>query len=96
MGSLPLAYVVVGRQFSSDGETSDDDSSYSSQQLLHAIEDGDLAEVRCLVEVHHVDDHSGPLHLASWHGHLDIVRYLVEERNCDLECRNEYESTLSI
>ena len=56
--------------------------------------------VKYLVEEKHFDPHSckdenkhSPLHLASLHGHLDVVKYLVEERNCDVECRNIYGAT---
>ena len=83
------------------GGTDRQSSSELSKQLLRACVDGDLNKVKCLVEVEHVDPHScrdehyhnTPLHWASWYGHLDIVRYLVEERNCDVECRNKYETT---
>ena len=85
----------------SDLSTSEDELSDLNEQLQSAIKDGDLTEVKRLVEVEHVDPNlctygdkrATPLHLASDYGHLDIVRYLVEERNCDLECRTEYEST---
>ena len=78
-------------------------SSEFRKQLLRASLYGDLNKVKSLVEVEHVDPHScrneqynsTPLHLASGRGHLDIVRYLVEERNCDVECRNKYETLLS-
>ena len=79
----------------SDLSTSEDESPDLNEQLQSAIEDGDLTEVKRLVEVENVDpnlctyggESATPLHLASDYGHLDIVRYLVEERNCDLECR---------
>lgn len=89
----------------SDGSSSDESSDLQlSKQLLRASKDGDLAEVKRLVEVEHVDPNSNmcvdeegarttPLHLASGYGHLNIVRYFVEERNCDVECRDEEENT---
>ena len=87
----------------SDLSTSEDESPDLNEQLLiiSAIYNGDLREVKRLVEVEQVDldlctyddVRATPLHLASLCGHLDIVRYLLEERNCDLECRTEYEST---
>jgi ankyrin repeat protein len=56
--------------------------------------------VKYLVEERHVDPNSceneakhSPLHLASAFGHLDIVRYLVEERNCHTECRTKNGNT---
>ena len=83
------------------GGTDRQSSSELSEQLLRACVDGDLNKVKYLVEVEHVDPHScrdeqlhnTPLHWASQYGHLDIVRYLVEERNCDVMCRNKYENT---
>ena len=76
-------------------------SSELSEQLICACEDGDFHKVKLLVEVGDVDPHScrdeqyhnTPLHLASLYGHLDIVRYLVEQRNCDVNCRNKYKTT---
>ena len=63
--------------------------------LLEACRGGSLARVKYLVEEQHVDPHSckdddknSPLHWASLYRHSDIVRYLVEEQNCDVECRN--------
>ena len=65
------------------------------KELLRASRDGDLSEVKRLVEVQHVNPNTSfdgrnmtPLHLASQYGHLDIVRYLVVERNCDTEREN--------
>ena len=34
-----------------------------------------------------------PLHWASGNGHLDIVRYLVVEQQCDVECGDKYGDT---
>jgi len=82
---------------SSDDLISDDDQSSSepNEQLMRAIVDGDLITVKLLMEVWYVDPHSNttPLHLASEYGHLDVVRYLVEETNYDVECRDEDEET---
>ena len=72
-------------------------SSDLSKQLLRASKDGDLHKVKYLVEMWHVDPDScrdeqynnTPLHWASEYGHLDIVKYLVEERNCDVMYRNK-------
>ena len=69
-------------------------------ELLRASRDGDLSEVKRLVEVHHVNPNTSldgrnmtPLHHASQYGHLDIVRYLVVERNCDTERENGWSVT---
>ena len=60
----------------------------------YASIDGGPGKVKNLVEAEHVDPHSCRdgknddtlLHCASYYGHLDIVRYLVEEQQCDVEC----------
>ena len=53
-----------------------------------------------LVEERHVNpdgiryDHNiSPLHLASKHGSLDILKYLAEKHGCDVECRDGYNNT---
>ena len=85
------------------GSDGGDIKSFSGlrEQLIHACGDGDLSKVKYLVEVRHVDPHScrddehnaTPLHFTSECGHLDIVRYLVEERNYNMECRDKYKNT---
>ena len=67
-----------------------------TSSLIHATKEGDLHAVKKLVEVLHVDPHtsrdednSTPLHWASRRGFLNVVKYLVEERHCDVECRNK-------
>ena len=84
------------------GVSGDSESSADlSGQLIRASKDGDLGKVKYLVKVKHVDPHScrgggydnTPLHWASLYGHLDIVRYLVEEQQCDVKCRNKHENT---
>ena len=71
-----------------------------SDELMEAITDGKLSEVKRLVEAQHVSldtciDYNSvtPLHFASELGHLDIVRYLIQERNCDVECRDRENDT---
>ena len=74
-----------------------EDDTDLREQLMHACKSSDLSKMRYLVEVQHVDPHlclngkndDTPLHWASNYGHLDIVRYLVEEKSCDMECRNQ-------
>ena len=72
------------------------------KELLHASRNGDLSEVKRLVEVQHVNPNAfgalstTPLHLASEYGHLDIVRYLVEERECDTEPNNFFPAPLHL
>ena len=93
-----------GGEVGGEGEGEDGASESSadlSGQLIRASKDGDLGKVKYLVEVEHVDPHScrdseydaTPLHWASIYGHLDIVRYLVEEQQCDVECRDKYGGT---
>ena len=82
-----------GRSVSGGRESSAD----LSRQLIRAFENGDLGKVKYFVEVAHVDPHwckdgeddATPLHFASYYGRLDIVRYLVEEQQCDVECRDK-------
>ena len=65
-----------------------DSSTDLSGQLIRASKDGDLFKVKFLVKVEHVDPHTcrggenddAPLHCASYYGHIDIVRYLVDTR----------------
>ena len=49
---------------------------------------GDLREVKRLVEEEHVDPSYAGLCYASEFGHLDIVKYFLEERKCNVECRD--------
>jgi len=87
---------------SSSNDNFDKSSTDLKEQIVSASENGDLITIKRLVEVWHVDPHScqdeydintTPLHLASEYGHLNVVRYLVEEKNCDLKCTNEDEDT---
>ena len=41
-----------------------------------------------LVEEEHVDPSYAGLCCASEFGHLDIVKYFVEEKKCNVECRD--------
>ena len=67
------------------------------EELLRASRNGDLSEVKRLevyVNPNTFDNYeTTPLHLASEYGHLDIVRYLVEERKCGTERYNERKLT---
>ena len=56
--------------------------------------------MKYLIEEEHINPHScedeqknSPLHWASAFGHLDIVRYLVEEVNCGTECKSRNGNT---
>ena len=42
------------------------------------------------------EEGDNPLHLAAFHGHLQIVKYLIEQDYCERECRNELRLLLSI
>ena len=73
-----------------------------NKELVQASKCGDLATVKYLVEERKVDprnckDTSGyddtPLHLASYTGHIDIVKYLIEGMGCDVACRNKLGNT---
>ena len=69
-------------------------------KLNLAIKNGDIAEFKRLVEEGHVDPRSeeskdpqlgaSPLNWASQRGQLGIVKYLVEEKKCDVMSKNKY------
>lgn len=71
------------------------------EELVRASGDGDFCKVKYLVEVQHLDprlcadaeNDATSLHWASLYGHLDTVKYLVEQRSCDVECRDKYGDT---
>lgn len=77
-------------------------SAELKKQLIFACRDGEYEKVKHLIENEHVDPHScrdtlgyygTPLHWASYWGHLDIVRLLVEEQKCDLMSMNNGDRT---
>ena len=39
------------------------------------------------------DHRDNPLHLAALHGHLQLVKYFIEKRFIESECRNRYKNT---
>ena len=90
------AAVGPGSRLSTSGADARS-SSDLREQLSRALVDGDLNKMKYLMEVGHVDPrscrdkkyHKTPLHYAAKHGHLDIVKYLVEEKNCDVDCRDK-------
>ena len=47
------------------------------------------------VDSSHQDDNTGatPLHIAVRFGTLGVVQYMIEEQQCDVECRDKYENT---
>ena len=51
---------------------------------------GVLSQVKRLVEERHVNPFLEDLWCASQYGHLDIVKYFVEERNCNIECKDSF------
>ena len=64
-----------------------------SDRLCYATLDGDLQEVRRLVEEEGEDPKRvegvygwTPLHRSTVGGHLQVVRYLIEEQHCDPKC----------
>ena len=72
------------------------------EQLLRACQEGNLRKVKRLVKFYHIDprtveDHTRrnytPLHWAAIFGRIDIVKFLVEDMNCDVECRDDYCNT---
>ena len=61
-----------------------------SFRLLLAAEEGDLQEVRRLVEEEGEDPEGviglTPLHRSAIGGHLQVMRYLIEEQHCNPKC----------
>ena len=43
--------------------------------------------------MHNNEERDNPLHLAAFHGHLQIVKYLIEQDYCERECRNRFKNT---
>ena len=90
----------------SDGEVPFPDDLYPKgtleEQLLRACQEGDLRNVKRLVTFYGIDPRTvrdctqrnyTPLHWAAVFGHIDIVKFLVEEMNCDVECRDDSRNT---
>ena len=73
------------------------------REVLTATRDGKFEKVKALVQKYdglklefiEYDDNHGdtPIHLAAFHGHLQILRYYIEEKNCPKGCRNRYRNT---
>ena len=68
-----------------------------SDRLGLAAWEGNLQEVRRLVEEEGEDPERGvglygwiPLHHSAGGGHLQVVRYLIEEQHCNPKCVDEY------
>ena len=73
-----------------------------NDNIFECCRKGDLVNVKKLVEEHKVfygeieiRDEFGytPLHIASYNGHLEIVKYLVEEVKVDPEARDKDRET---
>ena len=66
-----------------------------SDRLRRAAREGNLQEVRRLVEEGGVDPKRvRPLHDSALYGRLQVMRYLIEERHCDPKCVDKYGGTL--
>ena len=68
-----------------------------SDRFVSALEDGNLQEVRWLVEEEGEDPKRGvglfgstPLQYSAVGGHLQVVRYLIEEQHCDPKRVDKY------
>lgn len=67
--------------------------------LKDAIDTGDLAILKYLVNRKHVDvnitddTENTPLHWAARDGYLDIVKYLVDEKGANITQRNKFSNT---
>ena len=79
----------------------DPQSLSPGEALLAACISGHIYAVKRVVEEQHVDPQScrdaftrsTPLHCAASHGHLEIVRYLVKEKKCNVACRDKFDNT---
>jgi ankyrin repeat protein/serine/threonine protein kinase len=73
----------------------------AAEEFIRACRNGELDKVMDLAKKKLVnlqsctdEEHRDtPLHWASYYGHQDIVKYLVEEGNCDVECKNNFANT---
>ena len=77
---------------------SEDDVAALNGKLLQAAEDGDAGLV-CELLQQGADvgarDRSGdtPLHWAAWHGHLEVVKYLLSRGDVDANARDRWGNT---
>ena len=72
------------------------------EEVFEAVEEGNLDKIKvlrseCDIELEsfkYSDNHGdNPLHLAAYHGHLHIVRYLIIEEDFRKESTNNYKNT---
>ena len=72
------------------------------QKIIEACENGRLDDVKRLVRGGYVQPNQcktncghrdTALHIAAYHGHLPIVKYLIEKANCDPTSKNGYKNT---
>ena len=74
-----------------------DDGDHGDFKLHIASQKGDLQEVMWLVEEEHLsplqkNEHGKPaLHYAAWSGHLNVLRYFVEDRGCNAGYQDQSE-----
>ena len=93
----------MGQQRIQWSELSDDEKTKIQRRVLDAIIAGDNDKCRIIIKQYkglkldywkYENDHKDtPIHLAAFHGHLQIVKYLIEEGYCQSECRNGYKNT---
>ena len=84
-------------------ELSDDEKRNIQRKVLDAIIAGDNDKCKAIIKQYEglrldycvYDNNHGdtPLHLAAYHGHLQIVKYLIEEDHFLNECKNKYRNT---
>ena len=94
---------VLGQQKIQWSELRDDEKRKIQRQVLDAIIAGDNDKCKAIIKqyeglrldycVYENDHGDNPLHLAAFHGHLQIVKFLIEEGYCQSECRNGYINT---
>ena len=105
----PTDSDIISQEPSSDqnkmqwSELSDDDKKRIQREVLESTIKNDIVQLKELIKKYDgiklefcIDDNDhgdNPLHLAAFHGHMQIVKYLIEERDCDKECQNRYKNT---
>ena len=86
---IPLSDGHLSNKYSDKGVTE------QQKKLLEASKTGDLQEMKRLVEECHVEPgtcrepsphQDTPIHLAAYHGHLNVVKYLIKIKIKDGKC----------
>ena len=95
--------IIISVEKMQWSELNDDEKKSIQREVLEATKDGKFEKVKALIQkydglrleyVEYDDNHGDtPIHLAAFHGHLEILQYFIEQRDCHTECRNRYRNT---